>query len=369
MKMLRSLFEKIPIDWRDLINNFSIPTLPWHNAIWAQQVQFRDILTVLRFDSAKSPLDPHRLKSINDFQRIVPINFQSSRSPNSQNLSVSGKIFKNQLLLINKELNRAIKEARTTLKNCPSIGNKPTHYQILTIDCQPPKPEISNFHHYLKEFTVTNPGFLSNFIKTNRLEYQHPLNLKQCLRILNPRVIIGAKVHLAAWQQFLGYSVEEWIWDVWPKTQIIMTDQKTPLQKPNKTVWIETPKIGGYFLGHISPRKNQLQLWPKAGIFLEFICPQTNTPTNTKGRYWLANAPLEKPLQVVASTIGGMIAVRTNLFVTVLDRSKGILRIESGFPKTGTLNHLESQPNQPTYHPSTFGMVEDSLETLSHNAW
>ncbi len=141
--MLRSLFEKIPIDWRDLISNFSIPTLPWHNAIWAQQVQFRDILTALRFDSAKSSIDPHRLKSINDFQRIVPINFQSSRSQNSPNLSVSGKICKNQLLFIKKESNRAIKEARTTLKNCPSIGDKPTHYQILTIDCHPPKPEIS----------------------------------------------------------------------------------------------------------------------------------------------------------------------------------------------------------------------------------
>ena len=57
--------------------------LPWQDAIWAQRLQFQNLLAILRANKDQLTFDAQRLRTVDDFQRQVPITDHSKTQTDS----------------------------------------------------------------------------------------------------------------------------------------------------------------------------------------------------------------------------------------------------------------------------------------------
>ena len=344
----------------------------WQDAIWAQRLQFQNLLAILRANKNRLSFDAKRLRTIDDYQRQVPISDSSKTSSAPTNYWDVPDWLKLDSPETH-ELPRLVREARRLAKK----SRKPWRFNIsrpvLVIDNTNNRlPLATNgSHHNGPKFLPVfgRFDFLSELTAEDRENSGGSTSLETLLRKKQYTGIVGLSGHqsdLAIPSLFYEMSHLRM---VAPSLEFVILDQPTPKNKPPEIVWLETLSSQGCAWAHFHRETGFFRGFSRAGLFWEFLPSKTPQAQYPPKRWWLGNLPPNQPVELVLSSSDGLLARRTGTIVSLVDRNRGLFQInqqetELTFPESPGF-----RTNQQADHQSKCDTLEGWPKISRRNSW
>jgi hypothetical protein len=345
--------------------------IPWHNAVWAQKVQFQDLLFSLRNNPIHGALDPKRLKTVTDFQRLVPVP-ASPPSPLSSFTNIAHRPSSPQRRGLQNELYVRLLEGYRLASKIGDSLKAAALDGVLVLDTPPfvdlQKPETTG------PWTEIQPNPRIRLDLVSQIPKVPPTNprisnWKTLFDKKDYRCIIGTQRFLREWGKTLGFADESWPWHQFSRLEAVVTDSPEPANKPTSLSWMEIKTALGNVWAHISRNPGLAHGWPRAGLFWEFIEPGSPLTRGNNERFWLGNVPLNIPFELVISSTKGLIAQRTGICLLLKDRNKAIFQIAQRPTSFQNQNVREAQTNPLAPHQPKSDREEGWQGISPHIPW
>ncbi len=332
----------------------SSPFFPWQDAVWSQRLQFQNLLAILRANKNWLFFDAERLKNFDDFQRQVPI----MEAPQSPADSGQSWVYPDNLLIdsfASRELATLIRESIRFSRKPTILSRAKLTRPVLVFDL----PWSASFHRNpdprvakkKARFTKPDIDYLSA-LALNAGEISRELHtIAELIQKKTYRGIVALTSDLQALGIPFPFGKNSWIRKVMPSLDFVITDQPLPKNQTKGVAWIEILTTQGMIWARFQRDCKQVKGLARAGLFWEFLSPDTPCELRHPKRWWLGNVPLGEPVELVISSCHGLLAQRTGMILSVIDRRKAMFERlqqrnifnDSSHPEFQTIPHGDHQ--------------------------